>query len=193
MRFALRAWLSRDASYSPRMSISRTVLALLTSAILLGASAPPRLAYPPAPVHPATDSYFGTRIVDPYRSLENPSAPQTRAWATAESELAQRYLHGQPAYAALRARIETLAKASPSRSGLHIAGGRWVYLRRTPPAPQAVLIARDGESGAERVLFDPAASAAGTPPAIQSVYLSTDGARVAFTTHQGGAEDETIH
>ena len=161
--------------------------------MLLGATAPPRLAYPPAPAHPASDSYFGTAVVDPYRSLENANDPQTRTWATAESDLARRFIHAQPAYAPIRARVEALAKASPSRSRLAIANGRWVYLRRTPPAPQAVLVMRTGEGGAERVLYDPAASATGAPPAIGSVYLSPDGARVAFTTQQGGSEDETLH
>src|SRR4030088_800175 len=98
MRFPFCAWMSGGASYSRRMSVSRSVLALLASVVLLGASAPPRLASPPAPAHPATDSYFGTQIVDPYRSLENPNDPQTRAWAAAESELAQRVIERSPAY-----------------------------------------------------------------------------------------------
>src|ERR1700736_109340 len=108
MRFAFCAWLSRGASYSRRMSIPRTVLALLSSAVLLGASAPQRLVYPPAPAIPVTDTYFGTAVADPYRWLENPSDPRTRAWAQAETELARRFIHGQPAYASLRARVETL-------------------------------------------------------------------------------------
>ena len=139
------------------------------------------------------DSYFGRQVTDPYRWLEDASAPDTRAWAAAESNLATRFIQGQPGYAALRARIEALATGSPSRSGLQIAGGRWVYLRRTPPAPQAVLVARNGADGQERVLFDPSASATGAPPAIGSVYLSPDGSRVAFTTQEGGSEQETLH
>lgn len=166
----------------------------MSSAVLLGATAPPRLAYPPAPAQAATDTYFGTQIVDPYRSLEDPNDPRTRAWAAAETDLAQRFIHGQPAYAQIRARVEALSQGSPSRSGLQIAGGRWVYLRRTPPAPQAALVVRNGgEAAAERVLYDPAASAVGAPPAIGSVWLSPDGSRVAFTTQQGGSEDETLH
>ena len=43
------------------------------------------------------------------------------------------------------------------------------------------------------MLYDPSASATGTPPAIGSVYLSPDGSRVAFTTQLGGGEDETLH
>src|ERR1700694_809386 len=115
------------------MSISRSVLAWVASMVLLGASAPQRPVYPPAPAHPATDTYFGTQIVDPYRSLENPKDPQTRAWATAESELAQKFIHGQQAYPSLHARVEKLAQGSPLRYDLHVAGGRWAYLRRTPP------------------------------------------------------------
>src|ERR1700736_3802891 len=118
MRLRLGAWLSRGASYSRAMSFVRVALGVLSSAVLLGASAPPRLAYPPAPPQPVTDSYFGRPVADPYRWLENPDSPQTRAWATAESNLAARFIERQPAYAALRARIETLAKGSPSRSGL---------------------------------------------------------------------------
>jgi len=175
------------------MSFARVALAVLSSAVLLGASAPQRLVYPPAPPQPVTDAYFGRQVVDPYRWLEDPSSPQTRAWATAESNLAARFIEQQPVYAALRARIETLAKGSPSRSGLQIARGHWVYLRRTPPAPQAVLVARDGADAPERVLFDPSSSATGAPPAIESVYLSPDGSRVAFTTQDGGSEKETLH
>src|ERR1700681_1942989 len=189
MRLRLDAWLSRGASYSRAMSFARVVLAVLSSAVLLGASAPQPLIYPPAPPQPVTDSYFGRPVVDPYRWLEDPNSAQTRAWAAAESSLATRFIQGQPVYAALRARVETLAKGSPSRSGLQIAGGRWVYLRRTPPAPQAVLVARDGADAPERVLFDPAASATGAPPAIEAVYLSPDGLRVA---RDGAAAQERV-
>ena len=166
---------------------------MLSAAVLLGASAPQRLSYPPAPVQTVTDAYFGVPVADPYRWLEDPASAATRTWVAAETDLARRYIHGRTAYAAIRARVQTLAQGSPTRSGLQIAGRQWLYLRRTPPAPQAVLIARNGAAGAERVLFDPAASATGSAPAIESVYLSPDGRNVAFTTQQGGSEEETLH
>ena len=166
---------------------------MLSASVLLGASAPQRLSYPPAPVHPVTDTYFGTTVEDPYRWLEDPASAETRGWAAAESDLARRYIHGRPAYAAIRARVATLAEGSPTRTALQVAGRHWVYLRRTPPAPQAVLIARDGAGGAERVLFDPTASATGSAPAIESLFLAPDGRNVAFTTQQGGSEEETLH
>jgi prolyl oligopeptidase len=175
------------------MKLLRVALAMLSVAVLLGTVSGGMLAYPAAPMHPATETYFGTQVVDPYRSLENPNDPQTRAWAKAESDLALQFVHGVPAFGDIRARVETLAKASQTRFGLSIVHGTWIYLRRTPPAPQAQLIARYGKNGTERVLFDPNATAGGTPAAIGSVYVSPDGSRVAFTTQQGGSEDESIH
>src|SRR6202011_469504 len=128
MRLRLGAWLSRGASYSRAMSFVRVALGVLSSAVLLGASAPQRLVYPPAPPQPVTDSYFGRPVVDPYRWLEDPTSARTRAGAAAESPLAERFIQSRPGYAALRARVETLAKGAPSRAGLQIARGHWVYL-----------------------------------------------------------------
>ncbi len=173
------------------MRFVRSLLPVSCVAALL-AAAPARLVYPPAPSVPVTDTYFATAVVDPYRNLEDGNDPRTRAWAQAETDLATRYVHGLPAYAPIRARVAELSGAAPSRSALQIAGGRWIYLRRIPPAAQASLVERDGESGTERVLFDPAASATGTPPSIESLFLSHDGSKVAFTTQQGGSEDQTL-
>ena len=87
-----------------------------------------------------------------------------------------------------------LSRTSTARRGLQMAGGRLLYLRQTPPQPQAQLVVRDGIRGAERVLFDPQAAAnGGASPGIESVYFSYDGSKVAFTTQQGGDENETIH
>ncbi|MBV8750106.1 MAG: hypothetical protein JO103_10375, partial [Candidatus Eremiobacteraeota bacterium] len=90
MRFGLNAWLSREASYSRRMRVSRRILALVACAVLLGATAPPRRSYPPAPPGTVVDTYAGTTVTDPYRWLENPNDPAVRAWASAQSDLARR-------------------------------------------------------------------------------------------------------
>jgi prolyl oligopeptidase len=169
----------------------------LASVALFGlvAAAPAALVYPPTPVHPVVDHYFGHAVVDPYRWLENPKDPAVIAWAAKQSALTVSYLQAQPSYAVYAKRVAVLERTSTVRFGLQIAGGHDLYLRQTPPQAQAQLVVRDGIRGAERVLFDPqtAAIAGGAAPAIESVYLSFDGSKVAFTTQQGGAEAETLH
>ncbi|MBC5829771.1 MAG: hypothetical protein GIW98_06210 [Candidatus Eremiobacteraeota bacterium] len=142
-----------------------------------------------------TDTYStGMRVTDPYRWLEDDKNPRVQAWADTQSALAQRFLKAQPGAAQEAARIARLARTSTTRSGLIIANGRWFYERLTPPQAQPELVVREGLSATERVLYDPVRAARGkTPAAIEAVFVAPDGAKVAFTTQQGGAEEETLH
>ena len=167
----------------------KSAFALLAAIVLFGASP---LNYPPTPKHPVVDSYFGTRVVDPYRWLENPDDPAVKKWADAQAKLAENFIDSRKSYAFYNKRVAQLSLASTARFNLEIAGKRMIYMRQTPPQQQAQLIARDGLKGPERVLFDPAT--AGSPaPAIESIFVSPDGSKVAFTTQPGGSEAEVMH
>ena len=48
--------------------------------VVLSADAPTRLAYPDTAKSDVVDDYFGTRIPDPYRWLEDPNSAETKAW-----------------------------------------------------------------------------------------------------------------
>lgn len=49
-------------------------------------------APPPVEANPVTDNYFGTRITDSYRWLEDAKSTQTRAFIDAENAYTSRYL-----------------------------------------------------------------------------------------------------
>jgi prolyl oligopeptidase len=153
-----------------------------------------RLAYPPTKTVSVSDTYFGTVVSDPYRWLENGNDPAVKTWAAAQTKLALGYLEATPAYPGLKARIAELERTPPIRYNLAIRGGHLFYERETPPQAQAELIVLDHLGGAERVLFNPATAAVnGVQPAIETIAVSADGAKVAFTTQFGGSEEETIH
>ncbi len=153
-----------------------------------------RLSYPPTKTVSVSDTYFGTVVSDPYRWLENGNDPAVKSWAAAQTKLALGYLEATPAYPGLKARIAELERTPPIRYNLAIRGGHLFYERETPPQAQAELIVLDHLGGAERVLFNPATAAVnGVQPAIETVAVSADGAKVAFTTQFGGSEEETIH
>src|SRR5688572_33310348 len=61
----------------------------------------PRRAYPAAARADVVDEYHGERVADPYRWLEEPDAPATRAWIEGENELTFAFLAVIPARGAL--------------------------------------------------------------------------------------------
>lgn len=190
-------WSTSVRLFSSPVKVLRLTTALAAwaaTATLFVYGAPTKLTYPLTPAGTRTDTYFGRQVTDPYRWLENPKDPAVQAWAAAQTKLATDYIAGQPTYAHYKRRIALLSRTSTERFGLRILGGRYFYLRETPPQPQPQLVVREGLHGAERVLFDPQAVAnGGPPPAIESVYVAPDGSKVAFTTQPGGSEDETLH
>jgi prolyl oligopeptidase len=63
------------------------------------------LSYPPARRASVVDDYFGTRVPDPYRWMEDLNSPELKQWVDAENALAFTYLHALPQRDALKARI----------------------------------------------------------------------------------------
>src|ERR687885_225735 len=71
-----------------------------------GAASP--LSYPVARKGDTTDDYFGTKVADPYRWLEDLDSPETRAWVEAENKLTFDYLGQIPQRAAIKDRLTKL-------------------------------------------------------------------------------------
>src|SRR5207302_8348091 len=89
---------------------------VLLTVLATGAALPPAAAqsiqYPPAPKGDVADDYHGTKVPDPYRGLEDPDAPATRAWIEAENRLTEAYLaRGDPGQIRLRQAVLRLRQA----------------------------------------------------------------------------------
>ena len=65
------------------------------------------MKYPAAPSDNTVDEYFGMKVADPYRPLENDTADATTAWVNEENALTQDYLSEIPFREALRKRISS--------------------------------------------------------------------------------------
>jgi prolyl oligopeptidase len=54
------------------------------------------------------DEYFGTKVADPYRWLEDDRSEETAAWVKAQNEVAFGYLNAIPYKAEMQKRLEEL-------------------------------------------------------------------------------------
>jgi prolyl oligopeptidase len=72
----------RRALHSGLSAIFLGVALLLQSEPYISGQSTP----PVAPVHNVVDDYFGTKITDPYRWMEDMKSPEFQTWITAEND-----------------------------------------------------------------------------------------------------------
>src|ERR1700692_2745008 len=71
-------------------------------------SAQLRQQYPKARRSDQVDTYFGEKVADPYRWLEDVDSPETRQWVEAENKLTFGYLDTIPEREAVHKRLTNL-------------------------------------------------------------------------------------
>jgi prolyl oligopeptidase len=143
--------------------------------------------YPPAPTSGTVDDHHGRKIADPYRPLEDPDAPETRAWIEAENRLTESYLALVPDRAAIRKRLTKLWNyeryTPPFREG-----GLYFFEKNDGLQNQAVLYVLDKLDGTARVLLDPNALSKDGTVALAGYAVSRDGKRLAYGLAAAGSD-----
>ncbi len=153
-------------------------------------------APPVATVRAVTDEYFGVKVADPYRYMEDLTNPEVTAWFKGQNDYTRGVLGRIPGRAALLARIKTLDEGAPARITdlRRLPADRYFYQKRLASEDVAKLYVRDGLKSDERLLVDPTKFAtAGGPHYVISYYApSFDGKYVAAGISAAGSEDAVL-
>ena len=111
-----------------------------------------------APSQPATDDYFGNKIIDEYRNLEDLKDSSTTKWMKSQTNYANSVINRIPNkdnY--LNKRLEFDKKQGYSIYGLRITGNdKYFYLKQGSEERAAKVYFRNGFNGKEELLYDPA-------------------------------------
>lgn len=138
------------------------------------------------------DVYHGVKVADPFRWMEDPDLPETKAFVAAQNERTFNYLHGLTARQAIKDRITTLWDY-PKQSAPFTAGGSYFIFRNDGLQNQSVLYRlRTLESEPELVLDPNQLSPDGTV-ALTNISFSHDGSLLAYTCSQSGSDWQEIH
>jgi prolyl oligopeptidase len=150
---------------------------------------------PNTPVRAVIDDYFGTKVVDPYRWMENTSDPEVIAWMKAQNDYTRAVLARIPGRDELLARIKSLDNAGNTVSGLQVWGGHYFYYKTEPGSDNRKLFVRDTLGSPERLLVDPEkmTTADGKHYSIDYFQPSFDGVYVAYGISLGGSEESVLH
>ncbi len=152
-----------------------------------------KIPKPPATrQQPVTDDYFGHKVTDPYRWLEDGSSAETQQWVTQQLGFTRGILDQLPGREALHARIEQLLEIG-NLGETEVSGDYYFHLRRDGKQNQPVLYVRKGVDGRDEVLLDPNQLAKDGTIALDWWAPSHDGKYVAYGTSPSGSEMSTLH
>ena len=172
----------------------RLILACLT-VTLLSLTVFGQVKLPNTPVREVTEDYFGTKVTDPYRWLENTSDPEVVSWMKSQNDYTRAQLAKIPGRDKLLDRIKSLDNAGAVVASLQVWGGHYFYLKTEPGSDNRKLYVRDTVAAPERLLVDPEklTTSDGKHFSIDYFQPSLDGKYVAYGLSPGGSEDSVVH
>jgi prolyl oligopeptidase len=154
-------------------------------------------ARPPVALRvPVVDEYFGVKVTDDYRWLENAHDPQVRLWTIAQNQFSRAHLDALPARPSVKTRVAALlGHASADHFALRKRGKTFFAMKDQPPKQQPFLVTMTSldDAATERAIVDPNTLDANGKTAIDFYVPSLDGKLVAVSLSEGGSESGTVH
>lgn len=133
------------------------------------------------------DDYFGTKVADPYRWLENDTSAETNAWVEAQRALTNEYLSHIPLRAKLKDRLTQIADYEkygvPSKRF-----GKYFYSKNDGLQNQSVYYMQDANGGEPEVLLDPNTLSEDGTVSLGGMSMSHDGKYLAYTIQRSGSD-----
>jgi prolyl oligopeptidase len=144
-----------------------------------------------APIEPLIDTYHGFEVTDPYRWLEDGQSPRTREWLETQNGLWREYLRMVPARERIKERISELLCVDTCEPPQKIAN-RYFFRKRKAEQEQPSIYMREGASGEDELLVDPASCNSDKYTSVKIVSISRDGKLLAYEVKHGGEYSRAI-
>ena len=86
------------------------ILTVIAMALMISCNGPmkKKIEYPATKKGDVTDTYFGTKVPDPYRWLEDDRSEETAAWVKEQNKVTFGYLESIPYREEIKSRLEKM-------------------------------------------------------------------------------------
>ena len=145
------------------------------------------LSYPKARKDGTVDDYFGTKVSDPYRWLENDTSAETAQWVEAENAVTNAYLQKLPMRSKLLKRLKEVSNYGKEGAPFW-RKGHWYQYRNDGLQNQSVLYTMDQLDGEQRVFLDPNTLSDDGTVALKALSFSKDGRYAAYAISRSGSD-----
>lgn len=150
------------------------------------------LHYPDTKKCDTVDVYFGTRVADPYRWLEDDKSSATLAWEKEENAVTNSYLDAIPFRQAIKKNLTAMWNY-PKQSVPTKAGNDYLIFKNNGIQNQFVLYKRDIKTGKETLLLDPNLLSKEGTVALNTWSVSNDNRYFAYALATGGSDWTEIY
>ncbi|MBI3501896.1 MAG: S9 family peptidase [Bacteroidetes bacterium] len=162
-------------------------LASCTSTINHPPSTIAHLPYPQTKKTDTVNDYFGTKIADPYRWLEDDNSDETKKWVEEENKVTFDYLGKIPFRQQMKERLTQVwnyeKMTAPFRRGNY-----YFFYKNDGLQNQSVLYVQEGLTGAPKILIDPNTLSADGTLALNGVSIREDGKYISYNLSQSGSD-----
>jgi prolyl oligopeptidase len=160
----------------------------ITMAIMISCNGPVKnkIEYPVTQKGDVVDNYFGTKVPDPYRWLEDDMSAETSAWVQEQNKLTFKYLEAIPYREEIKNRLEKMWNyekySAPSREG------DYLYFLKNNGLQNQFVVYRQKENGEPEIFLDPNTFSADGTTSLGEMGFSPDGSKVAYSVSEGGSD-----
>jgi prolyl oligopeptidase len=171
----------------------KKILVIFTIPLLMSTTACKHMIkYPVAKKVDTIDNYFGTKVADPYRWLENDTSSATAAWVKEENQVTNAYLEKIPFREKIREKLTRIWNYP--KYGVPFHEGPWYFYNKNNGLQnQTVLYVRKGLDGTPKILLDPNTFSNDGTIALAGISASHDGKYLAYSISKSGSDWNEIH
>lgn len=160
-----------------------TISAIVCTIVM---NAQTKINYPETKKINHVDTYFGKKINDPYRWLEDDRSAETEAWVKAQNVVTYGYLEQIPYRNQLKSRMEKLWNYEKISAPFK-EGDFTYYYKNNGLQNQSVLYRKD-KAGKEEIFLDPNTFSKDGTTSLGGLNFSKDGSLVAYSISEGGSD-----
>lgn len=145
-----------------------------------------KLKYPETKKIEHIDTYFNSKINDPYHWLEDNSSIETDVWLKVQNKTTSDYLSQIPFREALKSQMEKMwnfEKISPPHKE-----GNYNYYRKNSGLQNQSITYRTDSSGKEEIFLDPNNFSKEGTSSLTEIAFSKDGSKLAYGISEGGTD-----
>ncbi len=164
------------------------ILTTIVMAMLISCNGPmkKKIEYPVTKKDNIVDDYFGIKVPDPYRWLEDDRSEETAAWVKAENKVTFSYLEAIPYREEIKDRLQKMWNYEKYTAP--VREGNYFYFSKNNGLQNQFVIYRQKDNEEPEVFLDPNTFSADGTTSLGEMEFSHDGSKVAYSISEGGSD-----